>query len=98
MALTVEPLVQWVTAAPLWPEAAGAADAAAAYQAISGPTLLRFNSDSFMEEFLALLNTAPARLGERRVQPETWREPLPDPTPLDEPPAFIRRAAQLRLK
>lgn len=98
MALTVEPLVQWVTAAPLWPEAAGAADAAAAYQAISGPTLLRFPSDSFMEEFLALLNTAPARLGERRVQPETWREPLPDPAPLDEPPAFIRRAAQLRLK
>ncbi|HEX6480729.1 MAG TPA: hypothetical protein VF043_17965 [Ktedonobacteraceae bacterium] len=85
MAISVEPLVQWVTAAPLWPEAVNATNASME-QALFAPTILRFATDSFMDEFLALLNTAPSRLGERRVQPETWREPLPVPAPLADPP------------
>src|SRR5438128_5186269 len=85
MAVVVEPLVQWVTAAPLWAEAVNTTNASVE-QALFAPTILRFATDSFMDEFLALLNTAPSRLGERRVQPETWREPLPVPAPLAEPP------------
>ncbi len=90
MAVVVEPLVQWVTAAPLWAEAVNTTNASVE-QALFAPTILRFASDSFMDEFLALLHTDPSRLGERRVQPETWREPLPLPAPLVEPPLPVVR-------
>lgn len=97
MAVTTEPVVQWVTAAPLWNEITSASNAAA-FLALRAPTILRFATDSFMDEFLALLNVAPARLGERRVQPETWREPLPLPAPLPLPPlpAVPRGASPVR--
>jgi len=99
MSVTTKPVVQWVTASPLWSEITGAVDAAA-FQALRAPTILRFASDSFMDEFLALLNAAPERLGERRVQPETWREPLPLPAPLPEAqlPAIARGSSLLRLE
>ena len=81
MVMTGEPTVQWASPSPLWPElvqsASGTVD-----QAFLAPAILRFASDSFMDEFMGLLNTTPGRLGERRVMPETWREPIPLPTPL----------------
>ncbi|MFQ6027670.1 MAG: hypothetical protein ACE5Q6_09280, partial [Dehalococcoidia bacterium] len=68
-----EPPVQWLTAAPLWPrlEEGG--------WAFRSPAILRFASDNFMEEFLTVAATAPHRLGEWRVQRESWRKPLPTP-------------------
>jgi hypothetical protein len=96
MAVSVEPLVQWVTAAPIWSEAVNATNASME-QALFAPTILRFATDSFMDEYLALLKTSPSRLGERRVQPETWREPLPVPAPLAEPPLpAVRTQKQAR--
>ena len=85
MAVMIEPTVQWVTAAPLWPEVMNTTDTSIS-QALFTPMILRFASDSFVDEFLAVLNTAPERLGERRVQPETRREPLPVPEPLEKVP------------
>ena len=83
--MTVEPTVQWTSPSPLWPElvqgASGTVD-----QAFLAPAILRFASDSFMDEFMGLLNTTPGWLGERRVMPETWREPIPLPEPLPAPP------------
>jgi hypothetical protein len=45
------------------------------------PSILRFNTDSFMEDFTNLLATDPARLGEYRVRPETWRGFAKPPEP-----------------
>jgi hypothetical protein len=81
MVMTGEPTVQWASPSPLWTElvqgTSGTVD-----QAFLAPAILRFASDSFMDEFMGLLNTTPGRLGERRVMPETWREPIPLPAPL----------------
>jgi hypothetical protein len=45
------------------------------------PSILRFNTDSFMEDFVNLLATDPARLGEYRVRAETWRGFAKPPEP-----------------
>ncbi len=84
MNVITEPLVQWTTAVPLWSETLTTRNGTV-NPAFLAPTILRFASDSFMDEFMTLLNTQPGRLGERRVQPETWREPLPLPSPLTVP-------------
>ena len=89
MVMTGESTVQWASPSPLWPElvqnTSGTVD-----QAFLAPAILRFASDSFMDEFMGLLNTTPGRLGERRVMPETWREPIPLPAPLPELPLPTR--------
>ncbi|HEV2842475.1 MAG TPA: hypothetical protein VGW39_14225 [Chthoniobacterales bacterium] len=61
------------------------------------PSILRFSSDSFMEEFLAVLENAPARIAEYRVRPETWRgfgKPPEAATPLTSP--LLRRLGLVR--
>jgi hypothetical protein len=58
--------------------------------------VLRFATDSFMEDFMAMLETAPARLGEYMVRPETWRAPTPAPAPVEQGPEFIRKLSRLR--
>ena len=44
------------------------------------PAILRFTTDSFMDVFMNLLQTAPERLREYRVRRETWRGFTPEPT------------------
>jgi hypothetical protein len=61
----------WTAPEPLWKEAANTADPERAPMA--APAILRFATDDFMQEFLAVLATDPHRLGEYRVVPETWR-------------------------
>lgn len=70
--------VKWMAPSPLWShniEAAGQSDA----EAISQPSILRFASDSFMDEFLALMNYYPHQLKQWVARPETWRQPAPEP-------------------
>ncbi len=74
--------VQWRTASPLWHMAA-LTDSAALVR----PAILRFTTDSFMEDFLKVVTQAPHRLGEWKVRGETWRSPAPVP-PLP-PPAQL---------
>ncbi len=50
-------------------------------QALHRPAILRFNSDSFMPEFLNLLDTNPERLRDYQVRRETWRGFTPAPIP-----------------
>lgn len=75
--LAQEHSIQWRTASPLWPAAANNGE-------LSRPEILRFTTDTFMEDFLKVATQAPERLGEWSVTPETWRLPAPVP-PL--PPA-----------
>jgi hypothetical protein len=62
------PQVQWMAAAPLWPQTAGGDGLA-----IRRPTLLRFASDSFMDEFAAILQSEPARLAAQVARPESFQ-------------------------
>jgi len=59
--------ITWMSAAPLWG------------QLNSQPGLLRFASDEFIEALNRLLAQEPERLPEYLAQPETWRDPLPQP-------------------
>ena len=79
--------VRWVTASPLWADLIGSADPSM-NGSFGQPALLRFASDTFMTEFLALMQTDPSQLRNLRVQPETWRDLAPLPVPLTAPPKF----------
>lgn len=74
----MEPLltthVQWVTASPFWTGAAAAADANER-AAFRQPALLRFATDSFMQDFIAMLASNPAQITQLRARHETWRKP-----------------------
>lgn len=67
------------------------------------PTILRFASDSFMEQLLAVLEQDPARLADHVVQPETWRSPKANPVdhtdrvPLPAPMKAARRARRVAM-
>jgi hypothetical protein len=89
----IEPHVRWMAPSPLWSEARVAGDTAALQQ----PTLLRFATDSFMDEFFGMLEADPARLGELRAMPETWRGPTPRPKPVQPLPAFQRALSRRQL-
>jgi hypothetical protein len=90
-------VVQWTAPAPLWPEASGAAEIAARRRTLRRPAILRFASDAFMDDYLALLENDPARLSQLVAQPETWRGPTPPIAPVVKQPAFLRTLSRLRL-
>ncbi len=89
--------LQWTTPAPLWGAVADAANLTARRGTLLRPALLRFASDSFMDDFLALMQNDPARLSELIAQPETWRGPTPASAPVKSAPKFLQRLNRLRL-
>src|SRR5215510_3102010 len=89
-----EPIL-WTSPSPFWNTAAGAADLQLRRTILQQPALLRFASDAFMDEFLALLENEPTRLGEFVAQPETWRSALSAPPPTKAPPLFARTLHRL---
>jgi hypothetical protein len=72
--------VEWTMAAPLW-QFAGDPQNSLKRQQFRTPTILRFTTDSFMDEFLNLLNTEPQRLNEFVATSESWSAPLAEPPP-----------------
>jgi hypothetical protein len=54
--------ITWTEPSPLWSEATTEATATAAAE-FHRPAILRFTTDSFMDEFLNVLATDPLRLG-----------------------------------
>jgi hypothetical protein len=85
----------WTSPAPLWGCFAGAY--AAPDQ--SRPAILRFASDEFMEQLLAMLAADPQSLGDVIARPETWRSPAgPTPDRLERVPLprIARALARLR--
>jgi hypothetical protein len=65
-------------AAPLWP-LTGDPQNANDRRRFRMPTILRFATDSFMDDFTNLLNTDPHRLSEYIAMPETWSSPPSEP-------------------
>src|SRR5438067_6240317 len=68
-------VVQWTAPAPMWTPARQreGPDATARFRR---PAILRFATDDFMEQLVAMLATDPTRVGELEARPETWRDPL----------------------
>jgi hypothetical protein len=78
--------ILWTSAPPTWDNANGS---------FGKPTLLRFDNDNFMDNFMSMLANQPERLPEYKAQPETWYRPLNAPAPVKALPAPLR-ALQLR--
>ena len=66
--------------APLWPQT-GDPTVENNRVRFRTPALLRFATDTFMEDFLTLLNTQPERLSEFVAAPEQWDKPPGEPAP-----------------
>ena len=94
--------IQWTSPSPLWLEAA-AFDGLDAQRQMRAPAILRFASDSFMEDFLKIVETDPDKLRSLVAIKETWRGPAekPEAESLLEPAAtessFARRLNRVRL-
>jgi hypothetical protein len=78
--------ILWTSAPPTWHNANGS---------FGKPTLLRFASDNFMDDFMSLLANQPERLPEYKAQPENWQRPMDAPAAVKTLPAPFR-AMQLR--
>ena len=92
----MEHRVEWTAASPVWPALIGAADASAT-RAFNRPSLFRFASDTFMDDFVAMLDVDPMRLGEFAARPETWRGPSAAVAPTPAAPSFARALQRKRL-
>ncbi len=71
--MRIEPQVQWVTASPLWntlPQ-----DPAQRQLQMQRPALLRFASDTFMEDLTRRLQTSERDLTDLVARPESFQEP-----------------------
>ena len=64
---------------------------------MSRPAILRFATDSFMDDFLKMTENDPKRLDQYLAQPETWRGLSPMPEALNPAPAFARNFKRLGL-
>jgi hypothetical protein len=88
-----DPLI-WAAPRPLWQGASSPGLA---------PVILRFASDAFMEQLIAVLEHDPTRLADYVALPETWRTPMGTPldatdfVPLPGPMKAARRQRRLKL-
>lgn len=90
--------IQWASPPPLWPLATSVGDAVERRTALRQPAILRFATDTFMNDFADVLEQDPARLVEYLAAPgETWRGPGKTPAPLPQVPLFARTMNRLGL-
>lgn len=87
--------VQWTAPAPLWAALSNSTDAAVRKR-LQQPTLLRFATDDYMQEFVTMLDTDSTRMDQYVAQPETWRGPSPEPELPEKLPAFLQKLSGLR--
>jgi hypothetical protein len=88
--------VQWSAPSPIWP-ALTSTTSATLRGTFRQPAILRFASDSFMDDFVAMLAVDPTRIGEYGARPETWRGPLTAVTPTPAAPVFARALQRKRI-
>jgi len=70
--------VEWTMAAPLW-TTAGNPTVSANRLTFRTPTILRFASDNFMDDFHSVLSMQPSQLSSYVAVPETWTCPPSEP-------------------
>ncbi len=88
--------IQWAAPSPLWVSVAGSDDESVR-GAVRQPAVLRFATDTFMEDFLRVLEADPSALTNYLAEPETWRGPSPAPPPVEAAPRFLQKFNRLRL-
>jgi hypothetical protein len=89
--------VQWTTPSPLWETAISKSTAEQRRAELSRPSILRFATDSFMDDFMKMAENDPKRLNQYVVLPETWRGMSPLPEALNPAPAFAKNIQRLGL-
>jgi hypothetical protein len=89
--------VQWTTPSPLWETAISRSSAVLRREELNRPSILRFATDTFMDDFMQMLANDPKRLAQYIALPETWRGISPPPEPLKPAPAFARNIQRLGL-
>jgi len=87
--------IEWTSPAALWDEFNGSTTADQR-RVFRTPAILRFASDSFMQDFLGLMQAQPQRLGELLAAPEKWTNPLASVTPPAPVSGLRLRLAQAR--
>jgi hypothetical protein len=87
--------VQWTTPSPLWQTAISQTSAVLRRAEFSRPSILRFATDTFMDDYMQMLANDPKRLGQYVALPETWRGVSPAPEALKPAPAFARNIKRL---
>jgi len=94
--------IQWTSPSPLWLEAT-ATDGSTARTKMLEPAILRFAADSFMEDFLKIVETDPDAIRSLVAIKETWRGPSEKPAaegllaPAEPQSSFSRKLARIRL-
>ena len=73
--------IKWLTPFPLW-DHVRSLDETDMNGSFNRPAILRFASDTFMEELMAVLQYYPGQLIEWIARPETWSEPMSSPATL----------------
>ena len=89
--------IQWTTPSPLWEDAISQNMAQVRRAELSRPAILRFATDSFMDDFMKLAENDPQKLGQYTALPETWRGLSPMPETIVPAPAFARNFKRLGL-
>lgn len=79
VSLTMKHSIRWQAPIPLWAQNSSTGLRINNPGIAPQPSILRFATDSFMEEMLSMLNDNPKRIVEWVAQPETWREPMKSP-------------------
>src|SRR5689334_15305029 len=97
----MEHKIQWTAPSPLWREAT-LVESPDAQRKMREPAILRFSADSFMEDFLKIVESDPDQLRNLVAIKETWRGPVQakGPAALLEPKepqsSFARRLSRAR--
>jgi hypothetical protein len=71
--------VQWQAPLPVWAENSSQGMRVVNEKLAPSPSILRFATDSFMEDMIDVMQNEPQRISEWLAQPETWREPMKSP-------------------
>src|SRR5690349_4618019 len=89
--------LQWTAPEPFWVGAAATPNVGARRSILRRPAILRFATDTFMDDYLTQLANDPARLTEYAAQPETWRGPATTPILPKQLPSFARALSRKAL-
>jgi len=79
VSLTIKHGIQWRAPMPLWAENSSTGIRTVNEDVAAYPSILRFATDSFMQDMLDVMGDNPKRIAEWLAQPETWREPMAPP-------------------
>jgi hypothetical protein len=95
-ALDIRHAIGWLAPSPMW-GAFGDLSDAAQRRRFARPAILRFATDSFMEEFMGTLAVQPEKMAQWQARWETWEEPMANPpaAPIARNEPLSRRAIQL---